>query len=182
VLNPLELVWYWNSFFLYFTPFLVSARIWYWRDFMYFPNKLFLLRGGRVLKVEAQSLGNLRYIYWVENQFLRPLTQDKMRFDDRDAADFLTEEGQLKYDLNVEAEELRIWGVNMNVGIKICRMNSCTSSSTALCTTLSSSKRQSKDTTSIPLTLPSILPIMSDTESPIMINDVQQSKFTLSYY
>lgn len=94
---------------------------------MYFPNKLFLLRGGRVLKVEAQSLGNMRYIYWAENQFLRPLTADKMRFDDRDNADFLTEEGQLKYDLNVEAEELRIWGVNMNVRVMRCRMNNCTS-------------------------------------------------------
>jgi hypothetical protein len=82
---------------------------------MYFPNKLYLLRGGRVLRIEAQSLGNQRYIYWVESQFLRPLTQDKMRFDDRDNADFLTEEGQLKYDLNVEAEELRIWGITMNV-------------------------------------------------------------------
>jgi hypothetical protein len=115
VLNPLDLVWYWNSFFLYFTPFVYCSRTWYFRDFMYFPNKLYLLRGGRVLRIEAQSLGNQRYIYWVESQFLRPLTQDKMRFDDRDNADFLTEEGQLKYDLNVEAEELRIWGITMNV-------------------------------------------------------------------
>jgi len=71
---------------------------------MYYPNKLFLLRGGRVLKVESQSLGNYRYIYWAENQFLRPLTENKLNFDDRDNANFLTEEGQLKYDLNVEAE------------------------------------------------------------------------------
>lgn len=63
VLDPFELVWYWNSFFLYFTPFVFSARIWYWRDFMYHPNKLFLLRGGRVLKIEAQTLGNIRYAY-----------------------------------------------------------------------------------------------------------------------
>ena len=51
VLNPLDMVWYWTSFLLYFTPFVLCARTWYWRDFMYFPNKLFLLRGGRVLKV-----------------------------------------------------------------------------------------------------------------------------------
>lgn len=127
VLNPLDLVWYWNSFFLYFTPFVLCSRTWYWRDFMYYPNKLFLLRGGRVLKVESQSLGNYRYIYWAENQFLRPLTQDKLRFDDRDNADFLTEEGQLKYNLNVEAEELRIWGVTMNVHNELFRMNNCIS-------------------------------------------------------
>ena len=46
---------------------------------------------------------------------VRPLTQDKMRFDDRDEADFLTEEGQLDYDLNVEVEHLQLFGVNMNV-------------------------------------------------------------------
>jgi hypothetical protein len=103
VLNPFDLLWYWNSFFLYFTPSVFIARIWYFRDFMYYPNKLFLLRGGRVIKVEAQSLGHMRYIYWAETQFLKPLTQDKLHFDDRDNADFLTEEGQLKYDLNVEA-------------------------------------------------------------------------------
>lgn len=45
----------------------------------------------------------------------RPLTEDKMRFDDRDEADFLTEEGQLKYDLNVEVEEFKFFGVNTNV-------------------------------------------------------------------
>jgi len=91
VLNPLELVWYWNSFFLYFTPFFFTPRVWYFREFAYHPHKLFLLRGGRVVKIEAQSLGNVRYIYWAETHLMRPLTQDKMRFDDKDNADFLTE-------------------------------------------------------------------------------------------
>jgi hypothetical protein len=60
----------------------------------------------------------MRYIYWAEVQFLKPLTQDKLHFDDKDNADFLTEEGQLKYDLNVEAEEMKVWGVNTNVQIR----------------------------------------------------------------
>ena len=38
-----------------------------------------------------------------------------MRFDDRDNADFLTEEGQLRYDLSIEAEEFKVLGVNTNV-------------------------------------------------------------------
>jgi len=45
-----------------------------------------------------------RHIYWIETQMLRPLTADRMRFDDRDEADFLNEEGQLRHDLSVEAE------------------------------------------------------------------------------
>lgn len=47
----------------------------------------------------------------------RPLTEDKMRFDHRDNADFLTEEGQLRYDLNVEVEEFKYFGVNTNVSL-----------------------------------------------------------------
>lgn len=74
-----------------------------------------MLRGGRNLRVEAQTLGNTKYVYWIESQFLRPLTENKMNFDDRDNADFLTEEGQLKYDLTVEALEFKLWGVNLNV-------------------------------------------------------------------
>jgi hypothetical protein len=58
---------------------------------------------------------NLRYTYWFENTLCRPLTEDKLRFDDRDNADFLTEEGQLRYDLNIEIEEFKFFGVNTNV-------------------------------------------------------------------
>ena len=101
-LNPFDMVWYWTSFMLYFSPALVIPRIWYFADFKWHPRKLFLLRGGRVLKVEAQSVGNERLTYWLETRVITPMTEDKMRFDDREEADFLTEEGQLKYDLTVE--------------------------------------------------------------------------------
>ena len=87
------------------------------------------------MKVESQTLGNARHIYWVENHLVRPLTADRMRFDDRDNADFLDEEGQLKYDLSVEAEEFKVWGVNMNVQLTRFRTNNCTSRSQGLCTT-----------------------------------------------
>lgn len=111
---------------MYFTPFVCSSRIWYYHDYKFTPQKIFLMRGGRNLRVEAQTLGNTRYVYWVESQFIRPLTADKMRFDDRDNADFLTEEGQLKYDLDVEAEEFKLWGVNLNVTFNRIRMSNCT--------------------------------------------------------
>lgn len=68
-----------------------------------------------MLKVEAQNIGGDRFTYWLETQFMRPLTEDKLRFDDRDEADFLTSEGQLKYELNVEVEEFKFFGVNTNV-------------------------------------------------------------------
>ena len=115
MLNPFELAWYWCSFGLYAAPALTIPRIWYFADFKYHPRKLFLLRGGKVLKVEAQSIGNERYTYWFETTLCRPLTEDKLRFDHRNEADFLSEEGQLRYDLNVEVEEFKFFGVNTNV-------------------------------------------------------------------
>lgn len=51
VLNPFDLAWYWGSFSLYAAPALVIPRIWYVADFKYQPRKLFLLKGGKVLKV-----------------------------------------------------------------------------------------------------------------------------------
>lgn len=58
VLNPFELAWYWCNFALYAGPALCIPRIWYFGDFKYHPRKFFLLKGGRVVKVEAQSVGN----------------------------------------------------------------------------------------------------------------------------
>ena len=115
VLNPFDMVWYWGSFFLYFSPGLIIPRIWYFASFKWHPNKIFLLRGGRVLKVEALSTGAERLTYWLETKVTKPLTEDKMHFADKDDADFLTEEGQLRYDLTVETEDFKFFGVNTNV-------------------------------------------------------------------
>lgn len=69
------------------------------------------------MKVESQNAGAEKFTYWVETRLIRPLTEDKLRFDDRDDAEFLTNEGQLKYDLDVEVEEFKLFGVNTNVKI-----------------------------------------------------------------
>jgi hypothetical protein len=74
VLNPFELAWYWCSFGLYAAPALTIPRIWYLADFKYSPRRLYLLRGGKVLKVEAQSMGNERFTYWFETNLCKPLT------------------------------------------------------------------------------------------------------------
>lgn len=68
------MVWHWASFGLYGSVFLFTKRTWYWADMKYHPCKLFLLRGGRVLKVESQTVGGDRLIYWIETQFAKPKT------------------------------------------------------------------------------------------------------------
>ena len=68
-----------------------------------------------MLKVESISPGAERFVYWLETRVVKPLTEDKLNFADKDEADFLTEEGQLKYDLTVETEDFKYFGVNTNV-------------------------------------------------------------------
>lgn len=70
------------------------------------------MRGGRVLKVETQSLSGDRFVNWVETMFCNPLTEDFKNFDDRDDADFLKPEGQLKYTLGVQLDHFQEMGVN----------------------------------------------------------------------
>lgn len=67
------------------------------------------------MKVESSSVGGDRFTYWIETFQAKPLTENKLHFDDKDEADFLTEEGQLKYDLTVEFDEFKFFGVNTNV-------------------------------------------------------------------
>lgn len=99
----------WGSFFL------VTPRMWYLSDLKYMINKMFLLRGGRVLKIETMSISGERYTHWFETFTVRPLTADLKNFDDRDEADFLQEEGQLKHDLAIEVEDMKEFGQNANV-------------------------------------------------------------------
>ncbi len=70
------------------------------------------MRGGRVLKVETQTLSGDRYVNWVETMMCNPLSEDFKSFADRDDADFLKEEGQLKYNLGVQLEHFQEMGVN----------------------------------------------------------------------
>ena len=71
-----------------------------------------LLRGGKFVKFETHTLSGDRNYTWAENFNFHPLTQDMEQFDDRDNADFLTEEGQLKYDLAVQLDDYTEYAVN----------------------------------------------------------------------
>lgn len=48
---------------------------------------------------------------WVETRMFHPLTQDARHFDDRDEAEFLNEEGQLKYKLTTQLDHFTEKGV-----------------------------------------------------------------------
>lgn len=51
---------------------------------------------------------------WAEVRFISPITEDFQNFDDRDKAEFLSQEGQLRYELAVEFEHYKVRSTNMN--------------------------------------------------------------------
>lgn len=77
----------------------------------YNPRRIWLLRGGKVLKVEMTNLAGDHVTAWVETKFFNPLTEDKMNFDDRDNAEFLAEDGKLKYELTCQLDHFTEKGV-----------------------------------------------------------------------
>ncbi len=58
LMNPFDIEWYWNNINLFaaygckLKNLVWIPRVWYWRGFNYRPRRLFLLRGGKVLKIE----------------------------------------------------------------------------------------------------------------------------------
>lgn len=64
--NPLNLPWYWNNAF-YFLPFMLWVpRLWYFRELSYKVHRLWLLKGGKVVKVERMTIANDNLTSWSE--------------------------------------------------------------------------------------------------------------------
>lgn len=110
IYNPFGLEWEYNNLNLIALNFLWIPRVWYFRSLQYKIRRLSLLRGGKVAKIETSTLAGDRFTSWVETYQFRPLTSDQKNFDDRDNADFLQTEGQLKYELAVQCDHLQEMG------------------------------------------------------------------------
>eukprot|EP01017_Pseudomicrothorax_dubius_P000193 TRINITY_DN0_c1327_g1_i1.p2 TRINITY_DN0_c1327_g1~~TRINITY_DN0_c1327_g1_i1.p2 ORF type:complete len:134 (-),score=40.54 TRINITY_DN0_c1327_g1_i1:65-466(-) len=80
-------------------------------------QRMYLLRGGKSVRIETTTLAGDRNTSWVENFNFHPLTQDQKFFDNRDDAEFLNEEGQLKHELACQLDDLTEFGVNTNDAI-----------------------------------------------------------------
>ena len=72
--NPLGVDWFFNNLMLYASTCLWVPRMWYWRTLQYKISRLSLLRGGKFVKMELQTLAGDRNINWVENFQMNPLT------------------------------------------------------------------------------------------------------------
>ena len=87
--------------------------------------KISLLRGGKAVKIETHSLAGDRNFAWVENYNFHPLTEDQSNFDDRDNAEFLEDEGQLKHDFAIQLDDFTEFGVNQQDVVTYLYRNYC---------------------------------------------------------
>jgi hypothetical protein len=67
VYNPLDWSWEWVNMNLIAVNLLWIPRMWYLRSLQYKIRRLWLLRGGKVAKIETNSLAGDRFTSWVEN-------------------------------------------------------------------------------------------------------------------
>jgi len=121
--NPLELEWYYNHLNLLIMYQSFVPRIWYFRSLQQRIVKMHLIRGGKFVKIETHTLAGDYNFSWAENYNFNPLTADQKTFDNRDDAEFLEEEGQLKYDLACQLDNYTEFGVNQQDQILVFLRN-----------------------------------------------------------
>ena len=110
--NPLDWSYFTSFSFFFLANTLWFPRVWQLHSLSYRIRKMSLLRGGRFLKLERESMAGDTFTNWVEIRHAHPLSEDFKEFDDRDEAAFLDTTGQLKYELGVELEHFKQWSVN----------------------------------------------------------------------
>merc|ERR1711935_244928 len=74
--NPFMLPWHINQLNIIAMSTPWWPRVWYLAGFKYRPRRMWLLRGGRYVKIESSSLANDRFTVWAETQYFNVLTQD----------------------------------------------------------------------------------------------------------
>ena len=111
LMNPLELTWFINFMNIPAMVLLTYPRVWHLWSFGYRVKKMFLMRGGKVVKIERTTLAGDMYTDWAEVRFFKPISEDFTQFDCRDEAEFLDKEGQLRYELATELDHFKHYAV-----------------------------------------------------------------------
>ena len=113
--NPLNLTWHYNNAWL-LAP-LVAGYFhfeWIW-GLQYYVNRLSLLRGGSVLKVEVSNMVNSRYITWIYINEINLLTECKTKLEPEkglDAEPVDEEQCVMKYEAQIQVDHYTFQGRN----------------------------------------------------------------------
>lgn len=74
-------------------PFIMSVRRNQLHERSFFVSKLFMLRGGKVLRVQRESLYGDGFRDWIEVRYINLISEDLTKFEDSEKAEFLNEVG-----------------------------------------------------------------------------------------
>ncbi|CAG9316512.1 unnamed protein product [Blepharisma stoltei] len=113
--NPFGLTWLYNDLFL-------LAGLWGWYpqveyvfNLRYHINRLWLLRGGKVLKVEHSNVTGYRWKSWIFIDEINLLTEDKKKLEPEKGinAKILDDNNQLKAETHIQVDNFVDVGRNM---------------------------------------------------------------------
>ena len=112
VVNPRAIPSGVNLVFFFMSYALCTPHAWYFHSMQYRIRRMSLLRGGKYVKFERMTMGSDFLTNWGEISEFKLITKDFRNFDDKENAEFLNEEGQLKYELAVQLENFVQGGLN----------------------------------------------------------------------
>jgi hypothetical protein len=106
VINPLGFNWMVLSVFLYGSwSFAWLPHVMYWKSLDRKIHKVFLLRGGKYLRLWTQNPMGDRFYSWAHICETHLISEDYDTFvEDTDSENFLTKNGQLKYEVQVQLD------------------------------------------------------------------------------
>jgi hypothetical protein len=96
-----------TGFFLSWLP-----HYWYLTSLSRKINKIYLMRGGKYLRVQTNEYNGEKIVHWITIRDLHLLNKDLNRFDD--SFEFLDKEGQLLHDVGVQVEHYLHKGIPHN--------------------------------------------------------------------
>ena len=104
--NPFNMSWQFTMAFLYGANCLAwMPHALYWKSLDKKIHKLFLLRGGKYIRIWTQNPMGDRFYSWANNAEISLLTEDSHDFEDPvEDAEFLKKNGQLKYEVEVQLD------------------------------------------------------------------------------
>ena len=122
--NPLGLLWQTNGFLLLASCASFFPHAEYLYSLRYYVSRLWLLRGGSVLKVEHSDISGHRWKSWVFVDEVNLLTEDKKMLEEDKGlnAKVVGADGQLQYETHIQVDNFIDTGRNMQDQVlKLCK-------------------------------------------------------------
>lgn len=122
--NPFEMLWHYNNIFAWATIMSFLPMVEHYYDLRFYINRLSLLRGGKVLKVEHSNVVGNRWKSWIYIDEIHMLSADKQILLPEKGIDekVVDEKGQLENETHIQVENFIDVGRNAkNTILSLCK-------------------------------------------------------------